>query len=335
MHFRFLLCLLTTLSCPLLADQAFFSADGKSVTFVPRAAEGHLLRLDLSTAEVAKIPLLGEPAKESVTSLCRGGDGEALFTTESGVYVHDAKGTRKLAPTPAKGDWGIENLTAAPADLPSIGDWLLLSGPDESPGRRTFFARKPGTKAFSPVFCRRVESVGALAFAPGDRMFFEGDGDLWEGAFESMDGEPGQTPTLVLNGARIAPLGLFNTDMANSGNMWVHEVMVAGDALYVRLRGRHMSQIIRLPIHPTSALKGESGPSHDPAKAYKYMAEMLALAEVVTPPVIEVTLSAATAAEGDEKVFYRSSDGEGKLGLYLWERNTSKAQRIATEPEQP
>jgi hypothetical protein len=65
------------------------------------------------------------------------------------------------------------------------------------------------------------------------------------------------------------------------------------------------------------------------------MAEMLALAEVITPPDIEVTLSAATAAEGDEKVFYCSSDGKGSLALYLWERNTSKAQRVATEPEQP
>ena len=164
-------------------------------------------------------------------------------------------------------------------------------------------------------------------------MFFEGDGDLWEGSFEAM--EEGENATLVLNGARIAPLGLFNTDMANSGNMWVHEVMVAGDALYVRLRGRHMSQIVRLPIHPTSAIKDETGPAYDPAKAYKYMAEMLGLAEVITPPDIEVTLSAATAAEGDEKVFYRSSDGEGHLALYLWERNTNQAKRIATEPEQP
>jgi len=332
---RYFVYLLTMVSCLLHAEQAFFSADGKCVTFVPRTDQGYLLKLDISTAEVAKIPLLGEPAKEAITSLCRGGDGEALFTTESGVYVHDDKGTRKLAPPPAKGDWGIENLAAAPADLPTIGDWLLLSGPDENPGHRTFFARKPGTKTFTPVFCRRVKSVGALTFAPGGRMFFEGDGDLWEGSFESMEGEPSQTPALVLNGARIAPLGLFNTDMANSGSMWVHEIMVAGDALYVRLRGRHMSQIIRIPIHPTSALQGEDGPSHDPAKAYKYMAEMLALAEVITPPDIEVTLSAATAAEGDEKVFYCSSDGKGSLALYLWERNTSKAQRIATEPEQP
>ena len=166
MHSRLLLCILATLTSTALADQAFFSADGKSVTFVPRADLGHLLKLDLSTAEVTKVPLLGEPAKEEVTSLCRGSDGEALFTTESGVYVHDDKGTRKLAPSPAKGDWGIENLVAAPADLPTIGDWLLLSGPDEEPSRRTYFARKPGTKAFSACLLPQGRERGFPRLCP-------------------------------------------------------------------------------------------------------------------------------------------------------------------------
>lgn len=42
---------------------------------------------------------------------------------------------------------------------------------------------------------------------------------------------------LGLIGARIAPLGFFNTDTANGGSMYVDQIMVAVGALYVRLRG--------------------------------------------------------------------------------------------------
>ena len=77
-----------------LSDEAFFSADGKSVTFVPRTGEGYLLRLDIDLAKVSKLRLGPAVMNDTVTALCRGGDGETLLTTANGVYVHDAKGTR-------------------------------------------------------------------------------------------------------------------------------------------------------------------------------------------------------------------------------------------------
>jgi hypothetical protein len=313
-----------------LADEAFFSADGKSVTFVPRTGEGYLLRLDIDLAKVSKLRLGPAVMNDTVTALCRGGDGETLLTTANGVYVHDAKGTRKLTATPVQDDWPIEDLAAAPASMTAVGDWLFLSGTDANDkSRRTLYARNPGAKGFEPVFCRRVERVGASVFTPSGRFFFGGDGDLWEGSFEvTRDGDAMST---VLVGARVAPLGVFNTDMSNSGSMWVEQVMVAGRALYVRLHGRLISELVRVPIHPTPALDEKAGAMSGTTPNYRYQSEVMSKVEVITIPEDDIRISAAISIEGSERLFYRASDGEGNLGLYIWEYNTGKSRKVAVE----
>ncbi len=116
-----------------------------------------------------------------------GGEGELLLTTAEGVYVQNAKATRKLAPALVKGDLLIKGLAAAPATAAAFADWLFLSGEDaEIENNRIRYSRKPGTKAFVPMFIRRVNRVHAAAFAPNGRFFFGGDGALWEGGFEDI-----------------------------------------------------------------------------------------------------------------------------------------------------
>jgi hypothetical protein len=113
------------------------------------------------------------------------GEGELLLTTAEGVYVQNAKATRKLAPASVKGDLLIKGLAAAPAT--AFADWLFLSGEDaEIENNRICYSCKPGTKAFVPMFIRRVNRVHAAAFAPNGRFFFGGDGALWEGGFEDI-----------------------------------------------------------------------------------------------------------------------------------------------------
>jgi hypothetical protein len=310
------------------ADQAFFSADGKTVTFVPKIDVGYLLRLDLATMKQEKLKLGADCAKEEVTSLCRGGDGEALLTTAKGVYVHDAKGTRKLADAPVKAGWPIDSLAAAPASTADVGDWLFLSGSDpDDVQRRTFYSRKPGTKSFKPVFCRRVNRVDSGVFTTDGRFFFAGGGDLWEGMFQPFEG--GDTMDAVLVGTRIAPLGLMNTDEANGGNLWVAQVMIAGKTLYVRLRGHGMSELVRVPMltRPTQEMST--------ADNYNYQRDMLSKTEVINTGVdSEIWLSAATEVEGHEKLFFRASDGEGNIGLYLWDHTTGKSTKVAVEKEE-
>lgn len=311
------------------ADLAFFSEDGKSVTFVPKTEESCLLQLEVATGKVTKIVLSGTAAKGTVTSVCRGGDGETLLTTEGGVFVHDAKGTRKLADAPVKGAWAIGDLATAPAAMPGVGDWLFLSGNDvKDENQRVFYARKPGAKAFAPVFCRRVKQSAAAAFTADGRLFFGGDGDLWEGAFEPM--EEGDAAALVLKGARIAPLGVFNTDETNSGSMWAEQVMVAGKSLYVRLKGHLISEIVRVPMPAAPALDEKSGAMSSTAASYRIQSEMLSKVQVIANTQDDVRVCAATAADGQERLFYRVTD-DGGLGLYLWDAKSGKAKKVGVE----
>lgn len=316
------------------ADEAFFSADGKSVTFVPRSFDAnYLLKFDIASGKQEKIPLEGPVAKEGVSSIARGAQEELLLTTPKGVYVQDAKGTRKLASAPVEGVLPINALAAAPATSAVVPDWLFVSGKDaDNEQIRLLYSRKPGTKTFEPMFIRRVDEIYAIAFAPNGRFFFGGDGDLWEGNFETMDN--GTEVILALVGARIAPLGFFNTDTANGGSMYVDQIMVAGEGLYVRLRGHGLSELVRVPMPAVSALDEKDGVMTDTAASYRLQALMLSHTEVISTQPFEIKLSAATAIGGNELLFFRASDDDG-LGLYIWDRKSGKSKRVASEMESP
>ena len=53
--------------------------------------------------------------------------------------------------------------------------------------------------------------------------------------------------------------------------------------------------------------------------------------EVITIPENDIRISAAISIEGNERLFYRASDGEGNLGLYIWDYNTGKSRKVAVE----
>ena len=254
------------------AGDAFFSADGRTVTYVPTFDTGCLKRINLETKTVERIAVT-LPKDEGIVALAGGADGEALFTTEKAAWVHDAKGTRKLCDLGA-----IENSTSlivAPSKGEHFADYLFVTGSEkDDPNRHLFFYRKPGQKTFKSTFCRRVQTIYTGAFTADGRFFFDGDGDLWEGGFEPEDEQAEMPP--VLNGVRIAPLGLFNTDSANGGSLYVNRILPAGKSIFVVLRGHHMGQLLRVAMNPTSAMKEGSGANDTVQGNYAYMAKSLA-----------------------------------------------------------
>lgn len=311
------------------AGDAFFSPDGRTVTYVPSFDTGCLKRINLETKSVERIAVT-LPKDQGIVALASGADGEALFTTEKAAWVHDAKGTRKLC------DLGeVENATSlivAPSKGEQLVDYLFITGSEkDDPNRHLFFYRKPGQKTFKPTFCRRVQTIYTGVFTPDGRFFFDGDGDLWEGGFEPDDAQ-GEMPP-VLNGVRIAPLGLFNTDSANGGSLYVNRILPAGQSIFVVLRGHHMGQLLRVAMNPTSAMKEGSGANDNVKGNYAYMAKSLASVQIIDDSFDPITTAAAISINGTERLLY--SKGNSTQTFYLWDSSTGKSVEIAKDEEQP
>ncbi|MBL9142061.1 MAG: hypothetical protein JNM99_00145 [Verrucomicrobiaceae bacterium] len=311
------------------AGDAFFSADGRTVTYVPTFDTGCLKRINLETKVVEKITV-SLPKDEGIVALASGADGEALFTTEKAAWVHDAKGTRKLCDLGA-----IENSTSlivAPSKGEHFADYLFVTGSEkDDPNRHLFFYRKPGQKTFKSTFCRRVQTIYTGAFTADGRFFFDGDGDLWEGGFEPEDEQAEMPP--VLNGVRIAPLGLFNTDSANGGSLYVNRILPAGKSIFVVLRGHHMGHLLRVAMNPTSAMKEGSGANDTVQGNYAYMAKSLASVQIIDDSFDPITTAAAISINGTERLLY--SKGNTNQTFYLWDSASGKSVEIAKDEEQP
>ena len=303
------------------AGDAYFSPDGKTVTYVSPLDQTLLQQVQLETKKLTTIPL-ALPKDETVQSLTAGAEGEALLLTEKAAWVHDAKGTRKLC------DLGkisqASDLAAAPGKHPLLADWLFLAGthPEEA-SRRIFFARKPGEKTFKPTFCRRTHQVNAGAFSAEGRFFFAAEGDLWEGDFEPEDGEGMMT---TLSGVRIAPLAFLNTDGANGGSLYVDHLMPVGSSIYVALRGHHMGQLLRIAMSTQPALNEKSGANDDLKSHYAFLAKNLASVQIIEGSGEPIFNSAAIALPDTERVFY--SHGISNQHLFLWDKATGKTSEV-------
>jgi len=320
------------LSCAAMAraGDAFFSKDGQSVTFVSGEHDESVLNLNLTTRNIETVSLGTAIKGQSITSLASGEDGELLFLTEKGAWVNDANGTRKLCGLGSAAHGA--DLSVAPATAAGVADWLFIAGDRAEKDRSaasTLHYRKPGEKEFRPVFCRRVNSVWAGAFTSDGRFFFAGESDLWEGA---VDPDPVGGGVATLNGVRIAPLALKNTDCTNGGNLWVAQVMPAGSSIYVRLRGTHMGILLRVPVNPVPALDDKSGASGSLIGHYAYLAKALSAVQIIEPEGKGITASAAAETNGRELLFYRSGLGGVRYGLFIWDKASGKSEQVAMEP---
>ena len=306
------------------AGDAFFSADGKSVTFAPRNRTGILCRLDVAGSKLTELTLPAELKAAEVTGLARGGQGEALFLAGTAAWVMKDDGTVKRITELGKVT-GAQNLFVASKPGTPLTDWLFLSGTAGSPGSsQEFFARKPGAKGFSEVFCRRVANVDCGCFSDEGRFFFSGGGDLWEGGFAVEDDPQMRLATLI--GARIAPIATHNTDSGNGGNMFISGLSVAGKWIYAGMRGRHLGCILRVPIPDKPLYTEDAGGLPEPKAHLEAMRASLEKTELLVADMDGLTAFAACEVDGKPRVFYR---GEG-AALWLWDA-TGAPREIARE----
>lgn len=328
MNYRALTAFLTFASVASAGD-SFFSADGKTVTFAPAMRTGHLLRVDIESGKLTELPLPANLKTADVSGLARGGEGEALFIAEKAVWVMKDDGTvKKVCDTgPAE---NAENLFVSVKPGQPLKDWLFLSGTPKDETSFIFFARKPGQKTFGDVFCRRADDVRAGAFADDGRLFFSSHGDIWEGGFDPEEETGIRMATLV--GARIAPVGMLNTDMTNSGSRYVGGLAPAGKWLYAALRGRHQGSIIRVPI-PAKPLYNQDSEEQPETKPHlEAMRAALDKVELIVAETGGISAFCACEVEGKALVFYRGARDEKGLGLWLW-NGSGEPKRLANEPD--
>jgi len=304
------------------AADAFFMPDGKtvitSVAGAPFTSLKGLAKIDIPSGKVTPIPL--PPGFEEIDSIARGAEGEILFLAKDAVWVlKNGEPPRKIVSTaPLK----------HPSDLfvctdkgSSVHDWLFVTGSEEPKNKdetiqRAFYGRKPGSKKFEAIFCRRVENAVAGAYSTDGRLFFVSSGDVWEGEIADSSTTGGWLGTLT--GIRLAPVAFGNTDLANAGSLQVMQVCPAGKWVYTYLQGHHMGDLVRTPI-PTKPAYGK-GSAELPTLDAHYAALSRALAKTeVIPGDFEYCYGlCATEVNGKPQLFFYTRDGQPGAALMLW-----------------
>lgn len=315
--------LIASLSAECLAGDAFFSPDGKTVTMGLCGQRSGLVQVDVTTGKVTKAPLPKDLAEECIESVARGSEGETLFLAKDAVWVWkaDAKPPVKrvcsTAPVEAATDLFVVTQPGTP-----LTDCLFVSGMEKgsTDGMPSLFGRKPGTKEFRPVFCRRVNGAAGGTFSADGRFFFLSDGDVWEGGIKEYD-DAGVEVMGVLVGARIAPLAVLNTDEGNGGGLWVSQMSVAGKWIYSGLRGRHIGAIVRSPV-PAKALYSPANEDFPTVKTqFDALNSSLQAAEVIAEDLDRLEGFCAVEIDGKPRVFFVGSIADSNDGpaMQLWE----------------
>jgi len=315
-----------------LAADAVFSPDGQSVTFLPPTdTTNPLWRVDLNTKVIDKIQL-NLPWGQTVRSLACGAEGETLVLTGQAVYVHDAKGTRRLCDTGEVHD--VQDLaTAPPKAANGMADWLIVTGIDkDGPAPHTgriCYARKPGEMAFVPVFSRRIDKVGAGAFTPNGRYFFQADDALWEGHFSFTPDDADANP--ILDAVCIARLEYRDSSISNTGMFYASNTLAAaGERVYVALGGRHGDDRLLRVTMPAKPPPNDGTDSHEALVAHYAMESKVLSSAKVLDGGQHIGSLAATLVKGEERVFYlvRPDFAGARIKMMLWSSRTGKPEVI-------
>ncbi len=315
------------------AAESFFSADGSTVTMVTRRSPG-LVKVNVKSGKVTQAPLPKELKEEFIESVARGGEDEALFLAKDAVWVWKEDSTppvkRVCSTAPVVGAMDLFVVTDEKSPL---HDTLFVSGTekDDTSGRPVFYGRKPGAKTFTSVFCRRVESAQTGAFAEGGRFFFTGNGDVWEGGIlPEEDASIGRLGVLV--GARIAPMAVLNTDEGNSGGLWVSQIVPVEDNLYLRMRGRHMGAILRIPMPAKPLYTPDSEEQPAIEAQLDAMKQALSKAEVIEDELEDAEAFCAIELADAHRLFYCTRDEKGLAMIVI--NGDAKPKVIGYLPEE-
>lgn len=291
-----------------LAAEAFFSKDGSTVTMTLSPRGAGLIQVDVASGTITPAPLPKELKGELIESIACGGEDEALFVAKDAVWVWKADATpavKRVCATAPMVSAALD-LTVATAPDTGLTDSLFVSGiQQDNPDQQVLFGRKPGAKTFLPVFCRRVDGVQSGVFSEEGRFFFVSGGDVWEGGIQpDEDASMGRLGTLVA--ARIAPMGILNTDESNGGSLWVGQIAPVGQWLYLRLRGHHLGAIARIPMPAKPLYSPESEEQPTLQAQINAMKQSLARVEIINNELEDAQAFCATAVDGKPRLFYCS-----------------------------
>ena len=307
-----------------MANEAFFSKDGRTVTMGLGGRGGSgLVQVDIATGKITPAPLPAELKDESIESVAAGSEGEALFLAKNGVWVWTpgaatpVKHVCSTAPAVNATDLFVATVPGTP-----LTDCLFVTGNEtaDATSMGSFYGRKPGAKnTFLSIFCRRVSDATGGVFSTDGRLFFISSGDLWEGGFQ-VDDDTSTERLGTLVGARIAPLGILNTDEANGGSLWLEHVAPAGKWIYAQLRGHHMAAIMRTPMPAKPLYAPTSKDSPTTKDQLDAMAQSLNKTEIIVDGLDHADGFCATEVDSRPRLFY-VGDAEDDKGyaLMLWE----------------
>lgn len=182
-----------------------------------------------------------------------------------------------------------------------------------------------------PVFCRRVEEISGIAFAPDGTLYFTSKGDVWAGRIET--GDPDSQMRFVLNAQRLAPTAVLETSEGTSASTAANEVAVGGKKLYVhsyRLRGSGMGDLYTIDrpvVEPeTEAPRQPSPPAPEGLAGLfhiTFSTDGPSTKEGPDPHDVDVYAKTASAVLGSLQVIqsysrppYLTSSPNGKFVLY-------------------
>lgn len=326
-NFLFRFSALVLLVSPSRAADAFFSADGKTVTLsvmVPSSLTG-LVTVDLANGKTAEVGLPEDWVEGDIKSIARGAVGETLLLAKDSVWVLKQGGVVKksVACGPAKMASGL--FVAPPAGQPAVAAMVCSAKDSEdSQSGPVFYGLQPGARKFSEIFCRRVESAENGCFTEDGRLFFVSSGDLWEGAIQPMDG--GEMAGILV-GSRILPLALLNTDSGNGGSLSLDQIAPAGNWIYGALRGLHDAAIVRTPMPDQTAYGTEDQEIPTLEATYAVQGKALAETEIIAEGLGDIHGFCATETDGKPMVFYYTAPQGGEEGAALMLWNGSGAPR--------
>jgi hypothetical protein len=315
------------------AAEATFSADGLSVYLLPLDAATTVHVITPATKKHRTINALPASEKSPITALARDATGGILLTTDRALWNWNGQAgqAKKIVDLPKH--FVVEDLSCFTGQAPAGAGTIFLHGRNKDAPRATLLTLVKATNQWHEVFCRRNDPHSAPRCNAAGRTFFASDHDLWEGNFlrEADTPQQGEIAGSV-EGCRIAPLAMMNTDSGNSGAMVVQLTAPAGNQLFTLLGGRHMGAILRTPAPPQALYPAAASNEHPELDVqWKLMQRSLANTQILYQGGPCDALAVHESAKGEIQVFWRQ-DLESERAWMLV-KNEGKPQKIGTDPQ--
>jgi hypothetical protein len=317
--------------CQAQASQATFSADGKTIYLLPMSAGDKVHVIDVTTQKHQTIQPVKNLADDYYSGMARNPKGEILLATSKSLWSWNGQlGTaQKILNLPK--NFIVNDISCILSKGITPTGTIFLHGIKKDEDRNSLYALLPGKQKVLEVFCRRNETNSAPQTNAAGRMFVASNYDLWECTLIQEPVEAANDELAgSMEGSRIAPLAMMNTDSGNSGGMTVGDVVVAGEQIFSLLQGRHMGTILQTtaPKNPLYA-NAESNGHPDLVAQYQLMQQSLAATKILFEGGPCDALCVLEISPTEYHVFWRQDLENERAWILL--KSGGKPQSIGTE----